>query len=138
MENSNVPQDKITTYANNRKAIYATDENGSYVIIASSGWNVEEAATKQALKELERLAGEAYDQAISGKFSPLFFHMYDRRMDLQTLAQAMGIFQWRVRRHFRPTTFAKLSDTMCARYADTLGISTRELCGLPERKADES
>ncbi|MBA3008550.1 MAG: hypothetical protein KJ900_06510 [Proteobacteria bacterium] len=136
MDNSKVPQHNISTYANNKKAIYATDENGKYGIITSSGWDVEEAATKQALQELERLAIKAYDQALSGQASPLYFHMYNRRMDLQTLAQAMGMFQWRIKRHFSPTAFDKLSAKMFARYADTLGISVQELRELPDRRAN--
>ncbi|MFH2123964.1 MAG: hypothetical protein ABIJ50_10845 [Pseudomonadota bacterium] len=134
MNNSKVPQQKISTYANNKKAIYATDEQGRYVIVASSGWEVEEAATKQALQELARLANQAYDQALAGLASPLYFHMFARRMDLQTLAQATGMFQWRIRRHFTPAVFDKLSTKMFARYAETLGISIEELRVLPERR----
>ncbi len=133
MDNSKVPQHNISTYANHKKAIYATDENGEYTIVASSGWNVEEEATKQALMELERLAGLAYERVATGKVSPLYFHMYDRRMDLQTLAQATGMFKWRIKRHFRPMIFERLSGKMVERYADTLGISVKNLCMLPPR-----
>lgn len=133
MNNSEVPQHNISTYANNKKAIYATDENGRYTIVASSGWNVEEEATRQALVELERLAASAYESVSAGKASPLYFHMYDRRMDLQTLAQATGMFKWRIKRHFRPGVFATLSGKMLARYADTLGLSVEKLCSLPKR-----
>ena len=45
MKNSKVPQHNISTYANNKKAIYAIDENDEYTIVASSGWEVEEEAT---------------------------------------------------------------------------------------------
>lgn len=133
MNDSKVPQHNISTYANNKKAIYATDENGEYTIVASSGWNVEEEATRQALMELERLADHAYERVARGKVSPLYFHMYDRRMDLQTLSQATGMFKWRIKRHFRPMIFDKLSGKMVARYADTLGISIESLCTLPPR-----
>jgi hypothetical protein len=54
MEAKKVPQDNISTYANNSKAVYATDENGEYSVIASTGWEVEEEVTKQALNEFER------------------------------------------------------------------------------------
>lgn len=133
MNNSEVPQHNISTYANNKKAMYATDDNGEYTIVASSGWNVEEEATRQALMELERLAADAYEQAAAGQVSPLYFHMYDRRMDLQTLAQSTGMFKWRIRHHFRPKVFGRLSEKMVTRYADTLGISVERLCTLPNR-----
>ncbi len=133
MDNSQVPQHNISTYADNKKAIYAIDENGEYTIVASSGWDVEEEATKQALGELERLANIAYDQVVSGEVSPLYFYMYDCRMDLQTLAQSTRLFKWRVKRHFKPIIFNKLSKKMLARYGDTLGISVEKLCTLPTK-----
>ena len=135
MDRNTVPQDNISTLANHKKAIYATNETGAYSIVASSGWEVEEEATKQALKELERLADEAYESVVVGETSPLYFHMYDQRMDLPTLAQASGIFKWRLKRHLKPLVFAKLSREILERYADTLGLSVEKLCELPKRGA---
>ena len=133
MENCNVPQHNISTYANNKKAIYATDENGQYCLVASSGWEVEETVTKQALGELERLAGEAHDRVSSGAVSPLFFHMYARRMDVQILSESTGIYKWRIKRHFKPAVFARLSEKIRGRYAEALGLSIEALTILPER-----
>ncbi len=135
MEIRKVPQDHISTYAENRKAIYATDDKGHYGVVASSGWHVEEEATKQALNELERLAGEAYEAVESGEKSPLFYHMYAQRMDLIVLSQSVGMFQWRVKRHFTPSVFAKLSDSVLARYSEALGLSIDDLKLLPSRES---
>lgn len=132
MIHHNVPQHNISTYANNKKAMYATDENGKYTIIASSGWKVEEEATKQVLTELKRLSADAYKQVAAGQKSPLYFHMYNRRMDIQTLAQSTGLFQWRIKRHFTPLIFAKLSRKLLMRYSDALGISTTQITTLPK------
>ena len=131
MNQSKVPQHNISTYANNKKAIYAINENGDYTIVASSGWEVEEEATKQALKEFERLAGLAYDKVSAGQVSPLYFHMYNCRMDLQILSQATGLFKWRIKRHFKPGIFAGLSAGMLKRYADALDLEVKTLCTLP-------
>lgn len=135
MDHNNVPQQNISTYSGNKKAIYATAKNGDYTIVASSGWTVEEAVTRQALQELERLADVAFQLVKSGKRSPLYFHMYNRRMDLQTLAQSSGLFQWRIKRHFRPALFKKLKPKMLARYGEALGLSTASLCRIPAHKA---
>jgi len=134
MESSNVPQQNISTYSGNKKAMYATQKSGEYTVIASSGWSVEEEVTKQALQELERLADSAYRSVIAGTFSPLYFHMYDRRMDLPTLARSSGFFQWRVKRHFKPVIFRKLSIKILARYSDALGLSRETLCTIPEQR----
>lgn len=134
MEKDSVPQQNISTYSGNKKAIYATDENGEYAIIASSGWTVEEEVTRQALTELERLASEAHKEVQSAKRSTLYFHMYDRRMDLQTLAQSTGLFQWRIRRHFKPNIFKKLRPEILSRYGEALGLSTEALCTIPPQQ----
>ncbi len=131
MDTKNVPQQNVSTYSGNKKAIYATGKDGQYTIIASSGWSVEAEVTKQALHELERLTDVAYQQVKANKRSPLFYHMYNRRMDLQTLAQSSGFFQWRIKRHFNPAIFKKLTDKTLARYSETLGISLDELCSIP-------
>jgi hypothetical protein len=135
MEIKNVPQDGISTFAGGKKAMYATDDEGRYGVVASSGWEVEEEATKQALKELERLAGEAYEEVKAGRMSPLYYHMYAQRMDLIVLSQSVGMFQWRIKRHFRPSVFKKLSDSLLARYGEALGLSVDALKQLPEKES---
>ncbi|MBB1312593.1 MULTISPECIES: hypothetical protein [Aliivibrio] len=131
MDVSKVPQDNISTYANNSKAVYATDENGDYSVIASTGWEVEEEVTKQALNEFERQALEAYELVRQGEKSPLYYHMFAQRMDIIVLAQSVGWFQWRVKRHFSPSVFAKLSSAKLAIYSDALGVSVKQLALLP-------
>ena len=138
MEKSKVPQDNISTYANNKKAIYATDSAGNYNVVASSGWKVEEEATRQAIQELERMAEEAFTQVVAGEKSPLFFHMYDRRMDLQVLSESTGLFKWRIKRHFKPSVFCNLSRTILDRYGSALGISADELCRLPQQNKNKN
>ena len=135
MKKSSVPQHNISTYADNKKAMYATDQNGEYTIITSTGWNVEEEVTKQALAELERLTETARREVESGSKSPLFFHMYNRRMDLQTLAQSTGLYKWRITRHFKPGIFAGLSTKLLLCYSEALGIEIDELKRLPEKTA---
>jgi len=137
MKESSVPQDNSSTYANNKKAIYATKDDGSISIIGSSGWEAEEEATKQALNELEEQAEDAYKEVQSGSMSPLYFHMYNARMDLVVLSQCVGRFQFNVKRDFNPKRFASLSDKALSRYADVMGITIEELKVLPNRDSNE-
>lgn len=133
MKIKQVPQDHISTYADNSKAIYATDDNGEYSVVASTGWDVEEEATKQALNELERQATEAYEAVEAGNQSPLYYHMYAQRMDVVVLAQSVGMFQWRVKRHLKPTVFASLSKSILVRYCDALGLDLITINQLPSK-----
>ena len=135
MRDQEVPQDDNETYHGAKRAVYATHDDGEYGVVASSGWAVEEEATMQAVAELERLADDAYEDCEVGEASPLAFHMYDKRLDLLSLSQATGLFQWRIKRHFRAPVFNKLSDKLLLIYADVMGISVQELQQLPKRES---
>lgn len=138
MEANKVPQDQSSTYANNVKALYATSESGEYSVVTSSGWEAEELVTKQALNEFERLAQVAYELVEKGDKSPLYYHMYAQRMDIMVLAQSVGWFQWRIKRHMKPAIFAKLSTKKLNTYSEVLGISVEQLSRLPELKVEEN
>jgi hypothetical protein len=135
MEINSVPQDNSTIYNGQKRALYATSQDGEYGVVASSGWDVEEEATMQAVVELERLAEEAYEACVDGVISPLEIQMYSKRQDLLSLSQATGLFQWRIKRHFKPAVFAKLSDKILARYADVMGVTIEMLKQLPKRES---
>ncbi len=135
MKAQEVPQDNSSIYRGEKRAVYATSSDGEYGVVASSGWDAEEEATQQAVAELERLADEAYEACLEGDVSPLEFYMYSKRLDLLSLSQATGLFQWRIKRHFKPTVFAKLSEKMLVRYCDVMGITVAELKQLPKRES---
>jgi hypothetical protein len=99
-------------------------------VVESRGWEVEEVVTRQALAELERHAQQARERVSAGRSSPLEYHMYRARMDVALLAQATGLWRWRVRRHFRPEIFARLPRALLQRYADAIGVTPEELARL--------
>lgn len=53
--------------------------------------------------------------------------MYRYRMDEPALSQITGLWQWRVRRHFRPEIYRRLSTSVLARYAEAFGLTVDEL-----------
>ena len=127
MDINNVPQDDSSTYAKNKKAIYARDEDGSVKVVGSTGWSAEETVTKQALEDLQRNAAEAYCEVKKGLKSPLYYHMYAVRMDLQVLSESTGFFKWTISRDFKPNVFAKMSEKRLAVYAEAMGKTNKEL-----------
>jgi len=131
MLDSEVPQEGNSTLGGHRKAMYARGADGKLHIVQSAGWEVEEIVTKQAVDDLLRLTEEARQRVLAGLTSPLEYHMYRVRMDVPLLAQASGIWQWRIRRHFRPAIFAGLSASLLATYADAMGMTVEQL-----KKAD--
>lgn len=127
MRERDVPQEGNATLAGHRKAVYAVGEDGKLRIVASRGWQVEEIVTRQALAELEARAGDARQRALAGLASPLEYHMYRARMDLPMLAEAAGLWRWRVRRHLKAQVFARLPLALKRRYAEALGIAPQAL-----------
>lgn len=127
MKAKDTPQDNSVTYAGHRKLLYAESDDHSYTTVQSSGWAVEEVATIDAVNAYRRFAETAMNDFLSGRYSPLPYHMYAKRMDPALLASVMGLYQWRLKRHFKPQVFARLSERLLERYADTLGISVSEL-----------
>lgn len=132
MDRNAVPQDNSHTYGGHRKLLYATDDSGEYVSVRSTGWEAETIATDSALDLLQQQQQTAWERALRGETSPLEYYMVYRRMDLALLAQTSGLFQWRIRRHFRPAVYAKLSDRILARYSEALGLDLAILKKLVE------
>ncbi len=125
-----VPQDHSAHYESQLRAVYAQDEDGRMVVTTTDGWAVEDLVTQQAVKEFERCEADARQRCEQGQASPLEVHMYARRMDVPTLAQATGLWQWRVKRHMRPQVFAQLKPALLARYAEAMGMSVDALSRL--------
>ena len=137
MDVRDVPQEGNSTLEGHRKAVYARDAAGKIVAVGSAGWEVEEIVTLQAVEVLRDQAIAARARAEAGQSSPLEYWMYARRMDLPLLSQSTGVWQWRVRRHFRPEIFARLDDAFLSRYAEALGIKVEQLKALPSESEEK-
>ena len=131
MDVNEVPQEGNRTLGVHRKALYARDADGRMVIVASSGSEVDETVTMQAVDRMHAQAEEARARAQAGATSPLEYWMYARRMDVPLLSQVSGIWQWRIRRHFHPQRFDRLSMGVLSRYAEALGLDVAQLRMLP-------
>lgn len=132
MRSTEVPQDDNRMHPGERKLAYALDDQGRYVRVATTGWQVEEFVTGLALDDFDEAARDAWERARAGRASPLEVHMYAQRMDVQLLAQTTGRFQFTVRRHLRPAVFARLKPALLASYAAVLGLSVEALTTLPD------
>ena len=128
MEKEKVPQDNGNLTKNNMKELlYATDENGEYTTTLSSGWEPKTIALSNSIDEINERIAEAKKQVLNGEVSPICYYMELNKMDLTILASYVGMWKWRVKRHFKPSVFAKLSDKNLQKYADTFEISIAEL-----------
>ncbi|MDM0041728.1 hypothetical protein QTH89_06135 [Variovorax sp. J22G21] len=126
-----VPQEGNATLDGHSKLMYARDAQGRVVTTTSRGWEAEEIVTSHAVDVLVELAQAARARVAQGLASPLEYWMYERRMDVALLSQTSGFWQWRVRRHLKPSHFAALSGKQLARYSEALGLPVSTLQGLP-------
>ena len=132
MKIKEIPQNSIKTLGGEKKALYALDENGRYTTATTTGWEVEEIVLLDALADYDRKAEEARQRVLNNRTSPIEYFMYIRRMDLTTLAQAMGLFKWQVKRHLKPEIFRKLHEPVLQQYADLFRIPIRALLHFEE------
>ena len=128
MKKSEVPQDSSSISAMNQKELcYAVDENGNYTTALSSGWEPKTIALDKAMEDIKERAEEARQRFLAGQASPLEYFMEINKMDVGILASYVGLWKWRVKRHFKPNVFAGLSDKVLAKYADAFSVSADEL-----------
>ena len=128
MEKDKVPQDKSNLTKNNvKELLYATDENGNYTTTLSTGWEPKTIALSNSIDEINERIAEAKQQVLNGEVSPIVYFMEVNKMDLTILSSYVGLWKWRVKRHFNPEVFAKLNDKILKKYADTFEVSIEEL-----------
>ncbi|MNK36755.1 hypothetical protein D3C87_553110 [compost metagenome] len=128
MEKDQVPQDQSNLTKNNvKELLYATDENGNYTTTLSTGWEPKTIALTNSIDEINERIADARQQVLNGKVSPIVYFMELHKMDLTILASYVGLWKWRVKRHFKPSVFAKLNDKILKKYADTFEVSVEEL-----------
>jgi hypothetical protein len=131
MKISEVPQDDIKTMQGEKKALYAVDDQGHYTKTTTRGWEADEIVLVQVIGDFEEKAQECAKRLRNGETSPIEYFMYKNWLDPLTLAQAMGIYRWQVKRHCKPGVFKKLDNVTLAEYARIIRISIDTLRNFP-------
>jgi hypothetical protein len=128
MKKDNVPQDKGNlSNINMKELVYATDENGNYTTSLSTGWEPKTIALSNSIEDINERIANAKELVKNNQASPIYYFMELNKMDVSILSSYVGYWQWRVKRHFKPNIFSKLTDKMLQKYADVFNISIDEL-----------
>ena len=128
MKKSDVPQDKSNLESANIKDMYyALDESGNYTTELSTGWNPKTIALDNAIKDIEERVENAKKRVLNNETCPLEYYMELHKMDLTILSSYVGLWKWRVKRHFKPSVFNKLNKKTLQKYADAFDITIKQL-----------
>ena len=111
--------------------LFALDDDGKYQEVPSAGWSPRNEAVRFAWNSRKEEAGQVREKVLSGKYSPLAFHMAVNQMSVGLLAQYVRLNRWRVKRHLNPEVFRRLKPAILRRYADLFGLTPAQLQQVP-------
>jgi hypothetical protein len=131
VKSDDVPQD-ASFLEGHRKAAYAVDAEGKYVVVPSTGYEAEVAATSVALYEIDRAVQQAWEQVKRGEVSPLAYHFAVRQWPLSLAADSVGLSRLRIWWHLKPKAFAGLNAELKKKYCAALAISEAQLATVPD------
>lgn len=127
MKVNEVPQDDANLFEGKTRDLqYALDEDGKYTTVKSVGWEPKNIVMIQAWEYENSKISEAKRLVTEGKMSPIFFQMRRCLMDIKLLAAYTGFSRFKIRRHFKPDNFKKLSEENLDRYVYAFGLKKRE------------
>jgi hypothetical protein len=133
MKLSDVPQDRgMIDQERIKEVCYAVDEDGSFVLAKSAGWEPKNIANDQAWDLINEQINETLEKIKSGKLSPLAYHMVRNQMGLGLLAKYAGFNLLRVWLHLKPAGFKRLKPAQLKRYAEIFGIDIADLAKIPK------
>lgn len=128
MKQDEVPQDISNLSTKNvRELCYATDKDGNYTTVLSQGWEPKTIALNNSIQEIEERIAQAKADVRAEFISPIGYFMELHKMDLVVLSDYVGMWKWRVKRHFKPSVFAKLSDKTLNKYAEAFEVTVEQL-----------
>lgn len=110
-----------------REVCYVKNSDGNYETQLSTGWEAKKVALENAWEEIERRKKDALEKVTKGIISPLYYFMEEKLMDLTVLSGYTGFAKWRIKRHFKPSVFKKLSTEKLQRYADAFEVKVSDI-----------
>jgi len=133
MKKKDVPQDNSKLSTKDMKELcYAVDEKGKYTTTLSTGWEPKSIALSNAIDDIDERIQRAKERVLNNITSPIEYYMELHRMDLPILASYMGMWKWRVKRHFKPSVFKKLSTNVLKKYTAIFDISIAQLQNIED------
>lgn len=127
MKKEEIPQDKSALEKYTRDMLYVKSADGKYTTALSTGWEVKKVALDNAWEDIHERVKETALAVKNGEMSPVAYFMELKLMDLTLLSAYTGFWKFNIKRHMKPSVFAKLSNEKLSRYAKAFDITVEEL-----------
>ncbi len=112
---------------------YATDEDGKYIQVQSTGWLPKNTILKEEWDKIDLIAEHARQEVINGHKSALYFHMTVHQMNVKMLAGYANMTRFKVKRLLKPERFKSMNAKEAKKLAYALNIKQEELMKIPEQ-----
>lgn len=126
MEINDIPQDNSKIFRGQRKVVYATKDGNYQTATTNEVGKTEESGDRTSGGRTQPTDCQLHRCQTWWKVTALFL-LYVLLSFRLHLAQATGFWQWQIKRHFKPSVFAKLSNKVLGIYAEAFGVSILEL-----------
>ncbi len=121
------PGYKDERYGQYRELLYNYDPNGNFEKNVGFHGEPDRVCLQQAWDHFNERTEEARQKVLAGKVSPIVYYMEKILADPLNLALMAGIPIWRVKWHFRPRVFNRLSEKTLQKYAEAFNITVEQL-----------
>jgi len=131
MKIKEVPQDGVILESSGvRDVCYAVDENGKYTQVISVGWEPKNDAINFAWAAINEETEKIKTEVLSGKLSPLAYHLHKLVMTPAILADYSGFSKRKIKKFCEPKPFSGLKYDDLLKLADALKISVEQLISV--------
>jgi hypothetical protein len=127
MEDNQNPVYTNKEYGKYREMLYSSYKEGNFEKEVGYHGEADRVILQQAWDTFSERIEDARQRVLSGKVSPLVYHMEKTLLDPLSLSMMAGINILRVKWHFRPSAFRNLSEKTLGKYAKALNITVDQL-----------
>ena len=118
---------KDKNYGQHREILYSYDEKGNFQKTVGYHGEPDRVVLQQSWDLFNDRTEEARQKVLAGKVSPIVYYMEKILADPLGLSMMAGIAFWKVKLHFKPVFFKRLSDKTLAKYAEAFNITVDQL-----------
>ncbi|MCX6306866.1 MAG: hypothetical protein NT040_18015 [Bacteroidetes bacterium] len=127
MEENYNPVYKDKSYGQYRELSYSYQDGGKFEKTVGFHDETDRLVLQQAWDLFRERIEDARQRVLAGKASPVVYYMEKNLLDPLNLSMMAGISLWRVKWHFKPNVFKRLSAKTLQKYAEAFNITIDQL-----------